>query len=69
LGWSFAAPGIGLSVFGSNAMRASKTIMVWATSLTNDSFCGSIVSGSPPVLVFSTPFGSMAASLLAVLPP
>src|SRR3982074_3116874 len=35
--------------------------MVCATSLTNDSFCGSIVSGSPPVLVFSSPFGSAAA--------
>src|SRR6266568_4596414 len=50
-------------------MRASKTIMVWATSLTNDSFCGSIVSGSPPVLVFSSPFGSAAAALLAALLP
>src|SRR6266568_5551209 len=50
-------------------MRASKTIMVWATSLTNDSFCGSTVSGSPPVLVFSSPFGSAAAALLAALLP
>src|ERR1700704_5790557 len=47
-------------------MSASKTIMVCATSLTNDSFCGSIVSGSPPVLVFSSPFGSIAEALLAV---
>src|SRR2546428_11799886 len=39
-------------------MRDSKTIMVCATSLTNDSFCGSIVSGSAPVLVVSSPFGS-----------
>src|SRR5258708_32090500 len=37
--------------------------MVCATSLTKDSFCGSIVSGSPPVLVFSSPFGSTAAVL------
>src|SRR5438105_13643316 len=43
--------------------------MVCATSLTNDSFCGSIVSGSPPVLVFSSPFGSAAAALLAALLP
>src|SRR5437762_7919159 len=43
--------------------------MVCATSLTNDSFCGSIVSGSPPVLVFSSPFGSTAAALLAGLLP
>src|SRR5256885_13729502 len=43
--------------------------MVCATSLTNDSFCGSIVSGSPPVLVFSSPFGSTAAALLAALLP
>src|SRR2546423_8110498 len=50
-------------------MSASKTIMVCATSLTNDSFWGSIVSGSPPVLVFSSPFGSTADALLAALLP
>src|SRR5258708_8162118 len=42
--------------------------MVCATSLTKDSFCGSIVSGSPPVLVFSSPFTSAAAALAALLP-
>ena len=58
---SFAAePGIGLRVFASSRMRPSKTIMVWATSLTNDSFCGSMVSGSEPVFVVSSPFGSAA---------
>src|SRR5690349_4293965 len=39
--------------------------MVCATSLTNDSFCGSIVSGSEPVLVVISPFGSRPA----VAPP
>ena len=42
-------------------MSASKTIMVCATSLTNDSFCGSMVSGSAPVLLMSSPFGSVAS--------
>src|SRR5947199_10240234 len=35
--------------------------MVWATSFTNDSFCGSIVSGSEPSLVVISPFGSRPA--------
>src|SRR5438477_6237918 len=61
VGFAFAAAGIGFSVLGSNVMRASKTCIVCATSLTNDSFCGSIVSGSEPVLVVISPLASRFA--------
>src|SRR5258706_1898150 len=42
--------------------------MVCATSLTNDSFCGSMVSGSEPVLVVISPAGSMASAAAVAAP-
>src|SRR6202007_1391599 len=59
VGSAFAAPvATGFRVLGSRASRASKTCIVCATSFTNDSFCGAIVSGSDPVFVVISPFGS-----------
>jgi hypothetical protein len=48
-------------VFTSAVMRPSKTLIVTPISLTNDSFWGSIVSGSAATRVVSSPLGSASA--------
>src|SRR5437667_10798495 len=69
-GWSFAAAGLTFPVVTSAVMSGSNTLMLTPISFTNDSTCGSMVSGSALILVVSSPLGSAwSPPPLALGPP